>query len=89
MIEAQSRYINALMAKVLDARLNGGALVIQPKPSVVAEFNRKMQDKLKTTSFADPKCGSWYKRKDNGKITQNWWSTVVEYQTVSYLIIPY
>jgi cation diffusion facilitator CzcD-associated flavoprotein CzcO len=83
MIEAQSRYINALMAKVLEARLNGGQLVIEPKKEAVSDFNTKMQDKLKTTSFADERCGSWYKRKDNGKITQNWWSTVVEYQTVS------
>ena len=83
MIEAQSRYINALMSKVLEARLNGGNLVIQPKRAVVAAFNEKIQNELKTTSFADDRCGSWYKRKDNGKITQNWWSTVVEYQTVS------
>lgn len=83
MIEAQSRYINVLMAKVLEARLNGGQLVIEPKKAAVSEFNSKMQDNLKTTSFADERCGSWYKRKDNGKITQNWWSTVVEYQTVS------
>lgn len=83
MIEAQSNYINALMAKVLEARLNGGQLVIQPKPDVVAAFNNNMQEELKNTSFADERCGSWYKRKDNGKITQNWWSTVINYQTVS------
>lgn len=83
MIEAQSRYINALMAKVLQARLDGGQLVIKPKSSRVAEFNQQIQNELKTTSFADERCGSWYKRKDNGKITQNWWSTVVNYQTVS------
>lgn len=83
MIEAQSRYINALMSKVLEARLNGGTLVIEPRKEVVSEFNTKIQDELKKTSFADERCGSWYKRKDNGKITQNWWSTVVEYQNVS------
>lgn len=83
MIEAQSRYINALMAKVLQARLDGGQLVIKPKSSRVAVFNQQIQNELKTTSFADERCGSWYKRKDNGKITQNWWSTVVNYQTVS------
>lgn len=82
MIEAQSRYINALMSKVLEARLNGGQLVIEPKKEVVSEFNTKIQNELKNTSFADERCGSWYKRKDNGKITQNWWSTVVEYQTI-------
>jgi cation diffusion facilitator CzcD-associated flavoprotein CzcO len=80
MIEAQSRYINALAGKVLEARLNGGQLVIQPNSDIVAKFNQKIQEELKTTSFADPRCGSWYKRTDNGKITQNWSSTVISYQ---------
>ncbi|KIW02426.1 uncharacterized protein PV09_06242 [Verruconis gallopava] len=82
MIEAQSRYINALIAKVLEARLSGGQLVIQPNHQRMVEYNNKLQEELANTSFADPRCGSWYKRKDNGKITQNWSSTVIHYQTI-------
>ena len=46
------------MSKVLEARLNGGNLVIQPKAAVVAAFNEKIQNELKTTSFAADRCGS-------------------------------
>lgn len=80
MIEAQSRYINALIAEVLKARRDGGQLVFKPKAERVKTFNEQLQQELASTSFNDPNCGSWYKRQDNGKITQNWSRTVVEYQ---------
>lgn len=83
MIEAQSRYINGLIKEILTARKQGGQLVIKPRESRVAEFNKELQDELQKSSFNDPNCGSWYKRQDNGKITQNWSQTVVNYQKVS------
>ena len=83
MIEAQSRYINGLIKAILDARKQGGQLVIEPREARVAEFNKDLQSQLEKSSFNDPNCGSWYKRTDNGKITNNWSQTVVQYQKVS------
>lgn len=86
MIETQSRYINALIKEVLKARKAGGQLVIKPKADRVKAYNEEIQKELQQSSFNDPRCGSWYKREDNGKITQNWSRTVVAYQKVSTLL---
>ena len=83
MIEAQSKYINGLIKEVLAARTKGGQLIIKPRQARVAEFNKELQSDLEKSSFNDPNCGSWYKRKDNGKITNNWSQNVIQYQTVS------
>lgn len=79
MIEAQSRYINALVHEVTRARSEGETLVIQAKRSRLEEYNRDVQAALAKSSFADPNCASWYKTAE-GVITNNWSSTVVEYQ---------
>jgi hypothetical protein len=79
MIEAQSRYLNTLVSAVLDARGRGARIGIMPKQDRTVAYNEKIQDVLSNSSFADPKCGSWYKNKE-GKITNNWSGTVVEYQ---------
>ncbi|KAF2003175.1 flavin-binding monooxygenase-like protein [Amniculicola lignicola CBS 123094] len=79
MIEAQSRYLNTLVSAVLDARSRGARIGIQPKEQRTEEFNTEIQTLLEKSSFADPKCGSWYKN-EAGKITNNWSGTVVEYQ---------
>ena len=50
-----------------------------PKQSRTDAFNAHIQSVLEKSSFADPNCGSWYKNKD-GKITNNWSGTVIEYQ---------
>jgi hypothetical protein len=79
MIEAQSRYLNALVSAVLDARSRGERIGLMPKKDKTDAFNDEIQEILMNSSFADPKCGSWYKNKD-GKITNNWSGTVVDYQ---------
>ena len=79
MIEAQSRYLNGLVGAVLDARNRGERIGVMPKKEKTEKYNEEMQDTLNKSSFADPNCGSWYKNKD-GKITNNWSGTVVEYQ---------
>ncbi|QIX00643.1 hypothetical protein AMS68_006160 [Peltaster fructicola] len=79
MIEAQSRYINALIAPVLQARQKGTALAIRPSPERVSEYNDGIQKVLQASSFNDPNCTSWY-RNAAGRITNNWSGTVVEYQ---------
>lgn len=79
MIEAQSRYLNALVSAILDAKKRGGKLALKPKAEVVKAYNDRIQAILNKTSFADPSCNSWYKNSD-GKITNNWSGTVIEYQ---------
>ncbi|GAE00243.1 monooxygenase [Paecilomyces variotii No. 5] len=79
MIETQSRYINALISAVLMARSRGEHLTILPKAETVETYNEEIQDRLTRTTFADPRCSSWYKTSD-GHITNNWCGTVVEYQ---------
>lgn len=79
MIEAQSRYLNTLVSAVLDARSRNSRIGIMPKQSRTDAFNARIQAILQKSSFADPNCGSWYKNKD-GKITNNWSGTVIEYQ---------
>ncbi|KKZ61326.1 hypothetical protein EMCG_04043 [[Emmonsia] crescens] len=79
MIEAQTKYIQAMISAVLKARQQGESLTILPDPKRVHAFNEELQSKLETTSFAHPNCRSWYKRVD-GKVTNNWSGTVVQYQ---------
>ncbi|KAL4912250.1 hypothetical protein BDW62DRAFT_206675 [Aspergillus aurantiobrunneus] len=79
MIEAQSRYLATLIDPVIRAKEKGGSVAIQPRTDVVREFNRDLQEQLAKSSFADPSCRSWYKTAD-GRITNNWPGTVVEYQ---------
>lgn len=79
MIEAQSRYINALIGEVLKARTSGRSLTISPHLKRVDEFNDEIQALLNASSFAHPNCTSWYKN-ESGRITNNWSGTVVDYQ---------
>ncbi|KAI9371626.1 hypothetical protein BJX61DRAFT_548160 [Aspergillus egyptiacus] len=79
MIEAQSRYLNALIGEVLRARRHGKSLVLTPDPVALEKYNQEIQEVLARSSFADPNCKSWYKT-DSGKITNNWSGTVIAYQ---------
>jgi hypothetical protein len=79
MIEAQSRYINALINPVLEARKQGKSLSLRPKAERTKAYNEKVQEVLKNSSFNDMSCNSWYKN-EAGLITNNWSGTVVEYQ---------
>jgi cation diffusion facilitator CzcD-associated flavoprotein CzcO len=79
MIEAQSRYLQALIAKVIQAKQRDLSLALSPKPDVVEKYNEWIQDRLQKSTFADPSCRSWYKTAE-GQVTNNWCGTVVEYQ---------
>jgi hypothetical protein len=79
MIEAQSRYLNALIAKVIQAKKSGLSLALSPKLDVVEKYNDWIQDRLQKSTFADPSCRSWYKTAD-GQVLNNWCGTAVEYQ---------
>lgn len=89
MIEAQAKYIAGMVSEIVKARTAGNSLSITPKDTRVAQFNDEIQQELSNSSFADPNCNSWYKRKDNGKITQNWSRNVVEYQKVECMSVAY
>lgn len=79
MIEAQSNYINSLIAPLLEARKKDKRLAAVPRTRRVQDWNQELQEKLKDLTFADPACQSWYKTPE-GKITNNWSGTVVQYQ---------
>ena len=79
MIEAQSRYLNAMVGEVIRARQQGKTLTLKPTRSAMKEYNDRIQALLRESSFADPNCNSWYKT-DDGLITNNWSGTVLSYQ---------
>ena len=83
MIEAQSRYICALIKKVTDGGAADRRVIIQPRVQKVKDYNINLQADLSKTNYADPNCNSWYKISDTGKVVNNWSRTVVEYQEVS------
>ena len=61
MIEAQARYINALIQKVKYAKDSGTSISIRPKAQVVKQYNAEIQARLSQSAFADPNCNSWCK----------------------------
>lgn len=90
MIEAQSRYISALVHAVLSARHScssssssssgqGTALSICPTEKAVAAYNERIQKVLRGSSYADPGCRNWF-RNEEGRIVTSWSGTVVQYQ---------
>jgi len=79
MIESQSRFINGMIGAVLEARKQQKSLALKPKKARLDEYNNEIQEILKTTNFNDTRCTSWYKTAE-GKITNNWSGTVIEYQ---------
>lgn len=84
-IEAQSLYITTLISAVLHAKRQGKTLCLQPKEEVVTRYNAEVQDRLAKSTFADPKCTSWFK-DEKGRITTNWSGSAIAYQQrTSYL----
>jgi hypothetical protein len=75
MIESQSRFINAMIGAVLEAKKNNKTLGLKPKQKRLEEYNNQIQEVLKTTNFADTRRNSWYKTKEEN-ITSNWSGTV-------------
>lgn len=79
MIEAQSRYINALIGVILDAKKGGGGVMVRPKEDVTERYYEMIQKELRNSVFWDEKVESWYKN-DQGVIVNNFSRSVVEYQ---------
>ncbi len=86
-IEAQSLYINCLISSVLGSKkqIGGNALTLQPKQNVVEGYNREVQAKLGESTFADPRCTSWFK-DEKGRITTNWCGSAVDYQKLTNFV---
>lgn len=79
MIEAQSRYITTMIGKITSALSNSQTLRIKPSPTILSKYNEEIQARLNKSTFASDNCRSWYKNPE-GKITNNWCGSVVEYQ---------
>lgn len=79
MIEAQSRYINALIGVILDAKKQKGGVVLRPREDVTERYYEMIQKELRNSVFWDEKVESWYKN-DKGVIVNNFSRSVVEYQ---------
>ncbi|KAJ9612637.1 hypothetical protein H2200_004234 [Cladophialophora chaetospira] len=78
-IEAQTKYISVLIAKVLQARRRRQNLALCPLEEKTLSYWHDLQLALQKTSFSDPNCNSWWKRSD-GIITNNWSGTAIDYQ---------
>lgn len=79
MIEAQSRYRTTMISRITSALSQGQTLNIMPSPTILSNFNEEIQTRLNKSTFASDNCKSWYKNAE-GKITNNWCGSVVEYQ---------
>ncbi|UPK95927.1 hypothetical protein LCI18_006862 [Fusarium solani-melongenae] len=64
MIEAQTRYILSLVKETFKARQRGRSISFTPRPERVKEWNQELHRALASSSFADPRCQSWYKTED-------------------------
>lgn len=78
-IEAQSLYIKALISTVLDSKRKGQTLTLDPKQEVVERYNAEVQERLGKSTYADPRCTSWFK-DEHGRITTNWCGSAIDYQ---------
>lgn len=76
MLEIQHDYVTAAIKKILNHKLS---LVV--KDEVFVEFNANLQKELEQSVF-NSDCSSWYKNSE-GKIVNNWSSTVANYNAMA------
>ena len=50
-----------------------------PKKEIVDQYNLEVQERLGKSTYADPRCTSWFK-DESGRITTNWCGSAVDYQ---------
>ena len=74
MLERQSEYI----VQALTCMQERQAAAMEPAREAPDRINRELQAQLARTTWADPRCSSWYKNAD-GRITQNWSSHTRDY----------
>lgn len=68
-----------MIGKITSALSNSQTLRIKPSPTILSKYNEEIQARLNKSTFASDNCRSWYKNPE-GKITNNWCGSVVEYQ---------
>ncbi|KAL8952662.1 MAG: hypothetical protein Q9222_001430 [Ikaeria aurantiellina] len=78
-IEAQSLYITTLISAFISSKRQGLTLQLQPRQEVVKAYNEEIQSRLAKSTFADPRCTSWFK-DSHGRITTNWCGSAIQYQ---------
>lgn len=78
-LEAQSLYINHLISTILDAKRKHASLVLDVRQDVCNSYNAEVQQRLGNSTFADQRCTSWFKDAE-GRITNNWCGSAIEYQ---------
>jgi cation diffusion facilitator CzcD-associated flavoprotein CzcO len=81
MIERQAEYVVQCM-KAMQTR---GLSAIEVTKAAQDRFNHDLQERLAKSTWADPKCNSWYKTAD-GRITQNWGGDTREYRQATQSI---
>lgn len=74
MLEHQVAYV----VRALSGLREQGRHVMDLTTAAQARFNEELQKALAKTTWADPRCHSWYKNA-KGHITQNWSSHVRDY----------
>jgi cation diffusion facilitator CzcD-associated flavoprotein CzcO len=77
MLECQYDYVLQAL-RAID--MNGGSK-LDLKPETLADYNRRLQSKLRDTAWAG-NCLSWYKTADN-LITNNWSGSVEDYKAAT------
>lgn len=75
MLERQAEYFASMVKNMTDQ----GIASVTVRPDVVAKFSRELQDRLGNSTWADPRCHSYYKL-DSGVITKNWMGSMQEYE---------
>ncbi len=78
MIERQAEYIIQCL-KTMRAR---NLAAVEVTRAAQDRFNRELQARLANSTWADPRCASWYKTAD-GRITQNWGSHTRDYRSAT------
>ncbi|MCP9944125.1 NAD(P)/FAD-dependent oxidoreductase [Streptomyces somaliensis] len=83
-IESQLNYMADFLRR-LD-RLGGGRALV-PRPSAVAEWNRRVQARMERTVWKSGGCDSWY-LDANGRNTTLWPGTTAEFRRATRAVDP-
>ncbi|MFP3991906.1 NAD(P)/FAD-dependent oxidoreductase [Streptomyces sp. E11-3] len=79
MIESQLNYLADYVSQ-LDVL--GGRVALTPRPSAVAAWNRRVQDRMERTVWSSGGCNSWY-LDENGVNTTLWPGTTTEFRNAT------
>lgn len=75
MLERQAEYFANVVRHMTDHKVAS----LSVRPEAVDLFSAELQERLGRSTWADPRCHSYYKL-DNGVITKNWMGSMQEYK---------